>query len=298
MESSSPLGIGHVLVTRALSALLLVVAPTTAFAQGLIWSLPEDGSWVRFSGTYQQVVFDATGDKTPTIEDATSTYECDAAKIDFAEVVCWGRTVEIKSVGKETGKFRGNDVDCRWIEIKTTTGVKTETGIDPGPTGIRIWKVLVPESEIRGEAVDAADIPVSFLPVVKGFQKVGNAQPQPISAPVLQVYPMLTLVAQYRRVQPEPTAGDPEINLDGGTISPVKGEIIVESRTDRSTNTGILWRSDALPFGLAKWEVTLIREKKDATAGRDRFAPTTRVHVEMKVTASGDKAESEILVGE
>ena len=37
--------------------LLAVIASSAANAQGLIWKLPPDGTWVRYEGTYRQIEF-------------------------------------------------------------------------------------------------------------------------------------------------------------------------------------------------------------------------------------------------
>jgi hypothetical protein len=279
------------------AALLLIGLPGLAAAQGLIWSLPADGAWVNFEGDYQEVLFDPTGTKVPTIEDARTAYQCGQQNIAFAKVMCWRRNVTLKSVGREQGTFRGAEVDCRWIEIKTVTK-PVGAAVDPGPLGTRIVKVLVPEKEIGGGTVDAQGIPVQFVPIVSGWQKIGNAEATPITGNVLQVYPLMTLVAQYRRVTEDPAAGDPGLlaGIDAGTTTAVKGELIIESKTDRSENTAILWRSDTIPFGLAKWDVTVIRETKDATSERERFLPKTRLTVTMTATSTGTDAVSEIVV--
>ncbi len=59
------------------------------------------------------------------------------------------------------------------IEIKLLTGHVNEGVVDAGPGGNRIYKILVPESEIRGTVTEPLSenrqMYVTFIPIVKGF---------------------------------------------------------------------------------------------------------------------------------
>ncbi len=77
-------------------------------------------------------------------------------------------------VGRERIRpcFNGKQVPCRWIEIKVLTGKPSESGVEPGPVGERIYKILVPEERVVGDVADGEKIPFSFLDIVKGFRKM------------------------------------------------------------------------------------------------------------------------------
>ena len=175
--------------TQVLLALaILLASPAILSAQGLIWSLPEqEGTWVRYEGEYKQVEFRpgvATGDQTFN----------------------WRRNVTIKSLvtpdAHKTAMYRGKQVTCRWIEIKVETGKPGEQGLDTGPGGARLYKVLIPEARIFGtlinnNSVDADGIPVSFLPIIRGYRKLGNRKEEQIKTKVLQIYPAISLLKHY-----------------------------------------------------------------------------------------------------
>lgn len=267
----------------ALGAWCLVGAPfgagtQSACAQGLIWSLPDDGAWVRYEGTYKQVEL-RPGSVEGNIEPEP-----------------WIRKLWIKSVGRETAEYHGQTVPCRWIEIKVVTGRPQEGAIDSGPAGTRIYKVLVPELEITGQLADARGIPVSFLPIVKGYRKFGESEVEAISADVLQVYPLISLVMHYKTLEPEGTAEDPRIPLGPLSATRQRGAWQMESPVSRTKNEATLWRSVDVPFGLAKWSVKLSREAKDSLDPRSAFQPVTEVTVEMSAHETGNNALSELAV--
>lgn len=256
---------------------LLEVAP--AQAQGLIWKLPPDGSWARYEGTYSQTQF-----------------RPDSPEGDLK--LQWLREITIRSVGSEAADINGQSVPCRWIEIKSITGTSSEVGIDPGPAGATIIKALVPESGIVGSEADGNKIPVSFLPVVKGFRRAGTGEPQPIESHVLQVYPSLSLLMHYKTSQAETEQPAP-LDLPGfGTVNARKftAKHEMESDTTRSINDAQLWRSDDVPFGLAQWMVTVTRESKSPKEDRSKFVRTSEVREEMSLREVGTNAESELVV--
>jgi hypothetical protein len=264
-------------VAAAAVALLGLCTTGQTRAQGLIWSLPEDGAWVRFEGTYKQLV------RRP---DST------AGDLQLQ----WTRHLTIKSVGTSEEAWQDQVQPCRWIEIKVITGQEKEGLIDAGPGGTRIYKLLVPEAAIAGQVLDAEGILVSHIPVVRGFRKVGDEDPQPIESGVFQVYPLISFLQHYRNLAPE--SSDPvQEQIPSGLVSATvwKGSLTMESRTDRSSNQGQIWRTDEVPFGIAKWFVRDVREEKHPTQSRDLFRETMEVELEMAAHEIGTGAETELI---
>lgn len=260
--------------------LCLIAIGSSASAQGLLYTLPEDGTGVRYEGTYKQLV------KRPNAVEGDTT-------------VTGTQRLRIASVGKEDAMFRGQTEPCRWIEFKVQTGRPKEGDIDAGPGSVRIFKVLIPESAIRGTITEPIggnrEIYVSFLPIVKGFRKIGDEEAQPIEPAVFQVRPLLTQLQHYRNLMPE---GSPEeIQVTAGTFSSqlFKGSAVSESPSQRSTNTAELYRSDAVPFGLAKWTVKTVTEEKPTTAVRSEFVVTNEITEEMAASEILSGVESELI---
>ena len=111
-------------VRTFLLAIVCVISFSSALpAQGLIWELPPDGSWVRFEGTYEKEM------PGPDTNDLNTKLQ-------------WTRHLIISSVGSEMADFEGEQTACRWLEFKCITGKATESGIAPGVSGPRIYKVL------------------------------------------------------------------------------------------------------------------------------------------------------------
>jgi hypothetical protein len=254
-------------------------AATPASAQGLIWSLPPDGTWVRYEGKY--------------------TYIERREQAAVKNIAPWTKHLTIKSVGTSMRDVGGAMTPCRWIEIIAITGRDSEAGVDTGPLGTWKYRVLVPEPAVVGELVDD-EIPVSMLPVIEGQRKLGDKPVEEITSGVLQVYPVLTLLEHYRQWDGE--AGEPEaIDVPLGQVEAVHrtAKLVTESRRYRSTNTGELWLGLGNPqtFGLAKWKVTVLREEKDATQPRSAFQPTNELIEEMEAHASGADAQPDADLG-
>lgn len=248
----------------------------TAQAQGILWSLPPDGTWVRMEGTLQQ-----------------TEIRPDAAAGNL--VIQWLRHVTIKSVGKEDAEFNGETVPCRWIEIKVVTGKESEAGIDPGPVGTRIVKALVPESRITGKTTYGDAVPVAYIPVVKGWRKMGEGPVEPINSNVLNIYPLLSPLMHYRKLDAAEGDEDPMVKLpDVTSAKKYTGQMTVESQTTRTENTGEFWAAENAPFGLAKWKVKEVRSGKDRAQSRDEFKPLCEVALELSAQATGADAQSEI----
>lgn len=258
-------------------AIFLVVGPAPfAAAQGLIVTLPKDGAWVRFEGTVKQV------ELRPEAAEGDITME-------------WIQHLTIKSVGSEKAAYRGQQVPCRWIEIKVVTGKSSEAGVEAGPVGERLYKVLVPEERVVAGVIDREKIPFSFLDIVKGFRKVG-ADVKPIGTGALQVFPLIAPLMHYDALEP---AGDEEVPAPGGAIAAKKFKATrrIESPTTRTINEAEIWRCspEKIPFGVARWLVKTTLEKKDNSQPRSAFKAATQMTVDMSAHEWGTGAKSELL---
>lgn len=251
-----------------------LLTSAAASAQGLIFYLPEDGVAVEYEGTLTQ----STGAQDPA-------------------PLTWTTELSIKSVGREQAEYDGIMQPCRWIEIKVTTGKSGAAGIDPGPVGGRIYKVLVPESKIVPDPVDADGIPNQMLPIVRGFRRLGEEAIKEIRAPALRVYPTITLLTNYEDVEVIATSDIPEVLAPGFSVSAkrLKGKFVMERPESRSTNVGEFWVTPEVPFGLARWIVAVTREEKESTAPRSDFRPVSTVQVDMKLKRIRQNAESELV---
>lgn len=241
-----------------------------AFAQGVVCQLPEDGTWVKFEGTFAQSEMHA---------DAT------AGKL---EITPWIEHVWIKSVGAEMAEYRGNMTPCRWIEIKMERGREKDGKIDSGLTGTVIYKVLIPETAVIAENVDGEGVPVSFLPLVKGYRKVGKSDPKEITEPALQLYPLGILIGYFRELKQVEAAVDPEVGLeDVKMASQWQGQVTTERLNSRTIVESTIWKSPSVPFGVARWSAKITREIKDNLEPRDAFKPTSEVAIDMKARETG-----------
>ena len=249
---------------------------TFAFGQGVVCQLPEDGTWVRFEGTYAQV----------EIRPETA-----AGKI---EIEPWKEHVTIKSVGTETAEYRGAETECRWIEIKIERGRVLDGKIDTGLTGLEIYKVLIPETAVITDNVDAAGVPVSFLPIVKGYRKIGKSEPKALTENVLQLYPLGILVGYFRELKVIAEDVDPEVGIGAIKSNQWKGEVTIERRKDRTIQESTVWKSTEVPFGVARWTAKISRETKDDQAPRENFKPVSEVTIEMVAQEVGNDAKSEL----
>ncbi|MFG0335666.1 MAG: hypothetical protein ACF8TS_20085 [Maioricimonas sp. JB049] len=261
-------------------ALLASLVADAASAQGLIWKLPEDGTWVRYEGKYRQTV------QRPDSTEGPLRLE-------------WTRYLWIKSVGSETANHLGENTPCRWLELKVVTGHAAAGIIEPGPGGQRIYKILVPESAIQGQTHatigDGRELFIAYLPIVKGYHKIGDGPVQPIEEDVFQVYPVLSLMRHYRDL--ESTGETESVDTPAGTFEAVRytGSITTETLTARTTTSGELWRSGGTPFGLVKWIGRVGLEKKNSTEPRSAFRESNESVEEMSLQEVGGQAEAEIL---
>lgn len=262
-------------VLSVTAALMSLAAVGDVQAQGLIWNLPPDGSWVRYEGTYSQLV------RRPNSTEGDLTLE-------------WTRHLEIRSVGTSEEQIGDEFVPCRWLEIEVVTAQPAAI-LEPGPGGDRIYKILVPERSILGRVNDDANIIVSFIPVVRGYRRIGDEDPQPIESGVFQIYPLVSYLRHYRQLEAESETPE-QTDIPMGIVPAValRGRMITESAETRSTNEAELWRSDDVPFGLAKWIVRDTREEKHATQSRDLFRETMEVSIEMSAHESGNNAVTKL----
>ena len=251
---------------------------SVASAQGLLFHLPEDGTGVEYEGTIVQEYV------RPDITDGSETIEK-------------AREMSIKSVGREEAEFEGRRQPCRWIEIKVTTGTAGAAGIDPGPVGARVYKVLVPESKIISAPADADSVPNIVLPIVKGYRRSGEAQIRRMTTNALGIYPTICQLVNY----PNPTvvAAQEAPPIKTGTVSVtakhMKGSIQMERPESRSKNTADFWVTPDVPFGLAHWDVVVIQEKKESTAPRSDFKEVSTTKCVMSVRRILNNAESELV---
>ena len=254
---------------KVFAAGLVCLIAQVAFAQGVVCQLPEDGTWVKFEGTYAQSEIRGTAE-------------------DKLEIDPWVEHVWIKSVGKEMAEYRGEMTDCRWIEIKIERGRERDGKIDTGLTGEEIYKVLIPESAVIADNVDSDGVPVSFLPLVKGYRKVGKAEPKEISEPALQLYPLGILVGYYRELKVVEEGVDPEVGLENvKTATQLQGQVTTERPSSRTIQESTIWKSPDVPFGVARWSAKITREVKDAQSPRDDFKPQSEIAIEMKARDTG-----------
>ncbi len=251
---------------------------SVAFGQGVVCQLPADGTWVRFEGTYSQV----------EIRPETA-----AGKI---EIEPWSEHVTIKSVGSEVADYHDESVACRWIEIKIERGRVKDGKIDTGLTGLEIYKVLIPETTVIADNVDASGVPVSFLPLVKGYRKVGKANPKQLTEPALQLYPLGILVGYFRELSVVAEDIDAEVGVGALKSKQLKGEITIERPNSRTVQDSTIWKSDEIAFGVARWSAKLTRQTKDARASRDDFKTVSEVKIEMLAQETGTDAKSELSV--
>ncbi len=267
------------LVCSMIFAVLLCVSPVQA--QGLLWKLPEDEkAWCRYEGTYKQTV------RRPQSAEGDLTLE-------------WVRQLTLKSLGREDAEYKGEVVPCRWIEIKQVTGHINEGVIDAGPGGHRIYKLLVPEKEIRGTLTeplsDNREMFVSYIPIVKGFRKIGEEPAAAIEGPVFDLYPMVSYLRHFRKFESsgnEETIATPFKELSGQQY---KGNLVSETPTLRTTTVAEMYRSDEAPFGVVKWTAKVNTETKQSTAPRTTFVAATEIVEDMSLSEVGSEAETELV---
>ncbi len=259
-------------IGTALIILLGMAFATRAEAQGLLWQLPADGSEVVYGGTMTQV------NTRPDGQESTMT---------------WERQLAIRSVGQEQATVDDEQVPARWIEFELRTGQASEQGIDTGLVGLRIFRVLVPAAAITGKPADDRDIPNAFLPILQGFQQIGDQPAQPLEAKAFAIAPLLTQLRNYRGDQLK-AEGEEPVDVPAGQFTATK-YAASETQENRSTsveNSATMFVSKEVPFGLARWQVTTTQSVKDPNQPRDAFEARTRIEATMEARAINQNAQA------
>ncbi|QDT38703.1 hypothetical protein [Stratiformator vulcanicus] len=270
----------HTLKRLARGAFFAIVAgcyaASPAAAQGLIWYPPkEDGAEFRYEGTFEQTNFEPN-----SVEDTFT----------------WDRRLTIRTFGPVDADFDGKTQPCWWLEFKLETGKISETGIDTGPAGPVLSKVLVPESAIRDQPVDELGLPVSFLPIVRGYIRVGNGPVQELEAKAFQVFPRLATLRHYRPT--ELTKGsESTIDTPAGsfTATEYEADSNVESRDFQVKNQATLFVSPEAGVGPVRWSSRTERSRKESTQPRATFELKSRTSETMELRNIGTALQSELI---
>lgn len=249
---------------------------SSVHAQGLLWSIPkDDGAGVKFEGTYKQVEQRPEG------------------PLELE----WTQHLWVKSVGKEEADYKGEKTPCRWIEIKVVTGLINQGAIDAGTVGERIYKVLVPESAIEGRVRDNRNLPVVSIPIVKGFRKTNGKEPAPkaITSSLLQIFPVLGLVRDFKDLEESPGMESVQVGNDTVEAKEYKGAAQLESLVSRFNHEAKFYRSKDVPFGLARWTVSIQQERKAEAEPRSEFKAVSDIKLEMAAREIFNDAKSELI---
>jgi len=203
----------------------------------------------------------------------------------------------VKSVGKEDAAYKGEVTACRWVEIKVQTGRIDQGTIDTGTAGERIYKVLVPEKSVIGSFTNAKGLHVPHLPIVKGFRKIDgkDPQPKPIKTGILQVFPVVTLLRDFKELEEAPGGETLQVGPDSVEIREYKGAAEQESLTDHFTHEVKFYRSKQVPFGLARFTIAMTQERKAEAEPRTAFKKVSEISVEMAAREVGAEAKSELI---
>ncbi|WP_166827182.1 hypothetical protein [Thalassoroseus pseudoceratinae] len=276
---------------RTLSPMIVMVwsclgLSSVVSAQGLVWKLPEPGTWVRYEGDYTQ----------------TERRPQDPNNKDLV-IGPWRRHLTIKALERvqQANPNGGAPVEAQWLEFVVETGLEKDGTLVGGPGSRRVYKALVAVDELQSRigppkedgVVDSDSIPVVFLPLIKGYRKFGDKAAAAISSPVFNVHPAITLLAPYRELEEVAADEDPEVTLPGiSSATHFRGSVVVESKSVRTTNTADMWYAKDSPFGLVRWSVIAQRETKETFAERDQFETASTYQVEMRAVEAGQNATS------
>jgi hypothetical protein len=234
---------------RAGWLLLLVSAwmgwDRAAIAQGLVLRLPEDGTWVRYEGTFTQT----------EIRPNTATGKL--------EIPPWSEHVTIKSVGGEDAEYQGKMTKCRWIEIKIERGREADGKIDTGSTGLELYKVLVPETLISAEPRSEDGVPASFTPIVKGFRQIGKSEPRKLEVGALKLYPLAVVLGYCRDFMVGEQGVDPEVGLPDVKADVLSGTTTIERPNSKTELATKVWTSGQVPFGVAAGHIQTADRNRD-----------------------------------
>ena len=263
-------------VRTLLASAVLLAAAAPAMSQGLVWNLPPDGTEVVYGGTLKQTDIRPDGEETE---------------------MTWDRQLVIRSVGTQDVTRNGETVPGRWIEFELSTGRATEQGIDPGPVGRRIYRVLVAEPSVTDTPADQRGIPNAFLPVVEGYVQVADGAPQKLDAAAFQTYPSLALLMNYKPNELK-SEGEEAIETPAGRFEATKyaAGATVESRSGRVQNAATLFVSPEMPFGLVRWNAISSRSSKDPNQPRDAYTVLSRIEETMEARAVNRNARGALSV--
>jgi hypothetical protein len=263
------------LILFGVAALLSVYCAEVSTAAVFLRSLPQDGSQVLFSGVLRVT------QPSPESSDQTMTTE-------------WLQQITISSVGSESVEMSQEDGQtvaaraCRWIEFKVERGKATDkSDFDVGQAGVIIYKCLIPEDAVGNE-------PSDFIPIVRGWRKIGDEEPQPMNGQVLRIAPIITLLDHYDNAQDQPSETLQVKGLGEVQCAVTSGTRQFQGRTGRAANQGQVWVSDKVPFGLMKWRASTRREQLlgSLEGGEYRFA--SELFTEMTIFAGRGNAQSEL----
>ncbi len=229
----------------------------TARADGLLYRLPKDGTWARYS---VKQVMAAPRDPEITVEG----------------------TLTLASVGQEKIK----DEVCRWIEIVIETKL-------PGKSRTlkSVFKALIPEKRLK-----KGEDPLGHW--VKGWAKVGDEEPQPltkellsnpamminilVSGPLQDVKALEKKVIETKlgKLTCEGLSGS--LTLKGAAVSVRDGKVTTGDVKVRIQN----YLHDKAPFGVATSHVDI--EFPDLGQGR------SSAEADLALVAVGTGAKSEL----
>ena len=257
----------------AAAAVVLTLGGVSARAGGLIWNVPAVGTEVRHEGSLTQVLTDDTGQQVTTER---------------------RREIFVRALEEVEAEYDGSRVPAVWVEIVTVTGVRTERGIDPGPAGRVLYKFLTPRAAVAADFKDRDGIPRAFLPVLRGWRQAGDGEPTELG-PAFRAYPAACLLTEF---EPDEIikVGEEDVTVPAGTYPGTlyRGKQVNESPRVRTTNDTDVIVSPDMPFGPAKWTVTLVRERKDANQPRDTFREVARTTVSMEAQEIRNDARGEL----
>lgn len=247
------------------AALLVIDRPESSWGQVFLQSLPADGSQVVFAGVLRVT------EPSPTSSDETVTTD-------------WLQQITISSVGSQSVDGRA----CRWIELKVERGKRNEEGnVDLGQAGVIIYKCLVPEDAVGHETSD-------FLPIVRGWRKIADGEPQPMKGQLLRIAPIITLIDAYPDAQEKPSETLQIQGLGDVACTVRAGSRQYQGRTGRAANNGQIWLSDRVSFGIIKWQATARREQLLGSEENGQYRFAGELFTEMTIIADHPNAQSEL----
>ena len=198
------------------------------------------------------------------------------------------RELRVRSVGQLTAEVGGASVPARWIEFEQTTQSGSGAVQDTGPGGQIIAKLLVPESFIDGQFVDARGIPKSAIPIVRGYLQRDGGPIEELPPGAYQPYPTITLLRMPSTLQQD------ELDDFGDGGATLKATQTLESATTRTEVSMELVRDPATPFGIASWTVTTKEATKQGAEPRSEYVPRSESTESMSLKSTDNGAVSAI----